>query len=67
MSDPSSNSNSKAEKKALEEMEEPDGQGSKEAPTTQGLKTSPRIEVGEDSGEWTRGGGTDPSETKKGS
>ena len=67
MSDRSKNPNSNDEKKALEEMDQPDGQGSKEAPTTQGLKTPPRIEVGEDSGEWTRGGGTDPTESKNGS
>ncbi|HEY7112449.1 MAG TPA: hypothetical protein VIA45_05900 [Thermoanaerobaculia bacterium] len=34
----------------------------KENPAPQGLKTPPKIEPGEDSGEWTRGGGTDPNE-----
>jgi hypothetical protein len=67
MSDRSKNPNSNDEKKALEEMDEPGGQGSKEALPTQGLKTPPRIEFGEDSGEWTRGGGSDPNETNKGS
>ena len=39
-----------------------DAQGFKENPAPQGLKTPPEIEPGEDSGEWTRGGGTDPDE-----
>lgn len=39
-----------------------DAQGFKENPAPQGLKTPPEIEPGEDSGEWTRGGGTDPNE-----
>jgi hypothetical protein len=36
--------------------------GFRENPAPQGLKTPPDIEPGEDSGEWTRGGGTDPNE-----
>ena len=40
----------------------PRDQGFKENPAPQGLKTPPEIEPGEDSGEWTRGGGTDPDE-----
>lgn len=39
-----------------------DAQGFKENPAPQGLKTPPPIEHGEDSGEWARGGGTDPNE-----
>ncbi len=69
MSDPSKNSgsNDQDEKQAQEEKNPRDAQGFKEAPATQGLKTPPKIEVGEDSGEWTRGGGSNPNETKKGS
>jgi hypothetical protein len=37
-------------------------QNFQEVPATQGLKTPPANEPGEDSGEWTRGGGTDPNE-----
>ena len=37
-------------------------QGFQEVPAPQGLKTPPRGETGEDSGEWTRGGGADPNE-----
>jgi hypothetical protein len=37
-------------------------QGFQEVPATQGLKNPPLKEVGDDSGEWTRGGGTDPNE-----
>ncbi len=44
-----------------------DAQGFKEVPAPQGLKTPPRIPEGEDSGEWTRGGGSDPNEGKKNS
>ena len=40
-----------------------DSGGFEEAPATQGLKDPPFIEPGEDSGEWTRGGGSDTSET----
>ena len=40
-----------------------DSGGFHEDPATQGLKEPPPIEPGEDSGEWTRGGGTDTSET----
>ena len=39
-----------------------DSGGFQENPATQGLKDPPFIEPGEDSGEWTRGGGTDSSE-----
>jgi hypothetical protein len=39
-----------------------DAQGFKENPAEQGLKTPPKIPFGEDSGEWTRGGGTDTNE-----
>ena len=39
-----------------------DSGGFREDPATQGLKDPPYIEPGEDSGEWTRGGGTDPNE-----
>jgi hypothetical protein len=47
------------------ESDEPnprDAQGFKENPAPQGLKTPPKIRDGEDSGEWTRGGGSDPNE-----
>ena len=37
-------------------------QSFQEVPAPQGLKTPPSRESGEDSGEWTRGGGTDPNE-----
>ena len=37
-------------------------QNFQEVPAPQGLKTPPGREPGEDSGEWTRGGGTDPNE-----
>ena len=40
-----------------------DSGGFQENPATQGLKDPPFIEPGEDSGEWTRGGGTAPNET----
>ena len=39
-----------------------DARGFKENPAPQGLKTPPPLEEGEDSGEWTRGGGSDPNE-----
>ena len=42
-----------------------DRQGFEEVPATQGLKTPPVIEPGEDSGEWTRGGGADPNEIRR--
>ena len=42
-----------------------DRQGFEEIPATQGLKTPPKIEPGEDSGEWTRGGGADPNEIRR--
>ena len=37
-------------------------QSFQEVPAPQGLKTPPLREVGEDSGEWTTGGGSDPNE-----
>ena len=37
-----------------------DRQGFQENPASQGLKTPPPVEPREDSGEWTRGGGSDP-------
>jgi hypothetical protein len=37
-------------------------QSFQEVPAPQGLKTPPGREPGEDSGEWTRGGGTDANE-----
>ena len=43
-----------------------DAQGFKENPAPQGLKTPPPVETGEDSGEWTRGGGSDPHEGPEG-
>lgn len=46
-----------------DEAKEPnprDRQGFQENPAPQGLKTPPPVEPGEDSGEWTRGGGSDP-------
>jgi hypothetical protein len=42
-----------------------DSGGFREDPAPQGLKEPPFIEPGEDSGEWTRGGGTDTSETEQ--
>lgn len=39
--------------------------GFEEVPAPQGLKKPPVIETGEDSGEWTRGGGSDPNTPKK--
>ena len=65
MSDPSKTRDSAAEKETPEEKNPRDAQGFKETPAPQGLKTPPKIEVGEASGEWTRGGGADPSETKR--
>jgi len=65
MSDPSTTRDSTAEKETPVEKNPRDAQGFKETPAPQGLKTPPRIEVGEDSGEWTRGGGADPGETKR--
>jgi hypothetical protein len=44
-----------------------DAQGFKENPAPQGLKTPPPIERDEDSGEWTRGGGSNPNEVREGS
>ena len=38
--------------------------GFQENPAEQGLKTPPAIPAGDDSGEWTRGGGSDPSEPR---
>lgn len=48
-----------------EEAKQPnprDAQGFKENPAPGELKTPPALEEGEDSGEWTRGGGSDPNE-----
>ena len=43
-----------------------DAYGFQEAPAEQGLKKPPTdIGRGEDSGEWTRGGGSDPNEESK--
>jgi hypothetical protein len=42
-----------------------DRQGFRENPAPQGLKTPPKTETGEDSGEWARGGGSDPNEPPK--
>jgi hypothetical protein len=39
--------------------------GFQENPAEQGLKTPPAILPGDDSGEWTRGGGSDPNELHK--
>ena len=39
-----------------------DSQGFKENPAPQGLKTPPPVKDGDDSGEWTRGGGSNPKE-----
>lgn len=41
-----------------------DRQGFRENPAPQGLKTPPKPKDGEDSGEWTRGGGTDTNESE---
>ena len=65
MSDPSKTRDSSVEKNAAQEKNPRDAQGFKETPATQGLKNPPTIEVGEDSGEWTRGGGSDPNEAKR--
>ena len=65
MSDPSKTQDSTVEKETPEEKNPRDAQGFKETPAPQGLKTPPRVEAGEDSGEWTRGGGSDPSETRR--
>ena len=46
------------------EKEERDARGFQENPAVQGLKTPPPLEKGEDSGEWTRGGGSDPNEVE---
>jgi hypothetical protein len=40
----------------------PRDRGYEEVPAPQGLKKPPTIARDEDSGEWTRGGGTDPNE-----
>jgi hypothetical protein len=65
MSDPSKARDSNAQKETPGEKNPRDAQGFKEAPATQGLKAPPEIEVGEDSGEWTRGGGSNPNEAKR--
>lgn len=44
-----------------------DAYGFQEVPAEQGLKKAPTdFRRGEDSGEWTRGGGTDPNEGEEG-
>jgi hypothetical protein len=49
-----------------DESPEPrDSGGFREDPASQGLKEPPFIPTGEDSGEWTRGGGTDPNEVRE--
>jgi hypothetical protein len=48
--------------KAIDELSRRDRRGFEEAPATQGLKTPPPVKSGEDSGEWPRGGGSDPNE-----
>jgi hypothetical protein len=53
------------EDETLDEKNPRDRQGFKENPAPQGLKTPPPIPFGEDSGEWTRGGGSDPNEIKR--
>ena len=46
-----------------EEVDPRDAYGFQEAPAEQGLKKPPTdFGIGEDSGEWTRGGGSDPNE-----
>ena len=65
MNDPSKTRDSSAETDVPEEKNPRDAQGFKETPAPQELKNPPSIEVGEDSGEWTRGGGSDPGEPKR--
>jgi hypothetical protein len=51
-----------------EEAKQPnprDAQGFKENPAPHGLKAPPPFKEGEDSGEWTRGGGSDPSQGER--
>ena len=60
MSDPEDDINDRSAEKNPR-----DAQGFRENPAPQGLKTPPPPpEVGEDSGEWPRGGGSDPNEGK---
>ena len=60
MSDPVDDANDRSAEKNPR-----DAQGFEEIPAPQGLKTPPPPpEVGEDSGEWTRGGGSDPNEAQ---
>jgi len=48
---------------ANEPLQVRDSYGFKENPAPQGLKKPPtNFGIDEDSGEWTRGGGTDPNE-----
>jgi hypothetical protein len=42
-----------------------DSGGFREDPAPQGLKEPPFLPPCDDSGEWTRGGGTDPNEIRK--
>jgi len=53
-----------ADPAAPENIEEtnPRDVGFEEAPAPQGLKKPPPSDPGEESGEWTRGGGSDPKE-----
>ena len=51
-----------AARKAIDERSRRDRRGFDETPASQGLKTPPPVKSGEDSGEWPRGGGSDPNE-----
>jgi hypothetical protein len=50
---------------ANDSSEPRDSGGFEENPAPQGLKEPPITLPGEDSGEWTRGGGTDPNEIRE--
>jgi hypothetical protein len=50
---------------ASEDSPEPRDGGFRENPAPQGFKKPPFIPPGEESGEWTRGRGTDPNEVRK--
>jgi hypothetical protein len=60
MNDENRNHGADGELEAPDEKNPRDRQGFKENPAIRGLKTPPPLEPGEDSGEWTRGGGSDP-------
>jgi hypothetical protein len=49
-------------RKAIDERSQRDRRGFDENPAAQGLKAPPPVKSGEDSGEWPRGGGSDPNE-----